>query len=149
MDERKAEGRYVSVNPQFLFLFKKLTTHPEQDANRKSIEQWLRPIKDNHEYLAISLYDARGKLVCAISDVNHPISGYLPDSLIRTYIQKNIHFTEITKEISANTYFLDLVVPIFDQHKIMGIVLFSIDPERYLFPMVHKEPDDSQDCFLN
>ncbi|MEI7983096.1 MAG: PAS domain S-box protein, partial [Bacteroidota bacterium] len=140
LSERKAEGLFFSNSPDFILMLKKLETTPASEELRQNIRLWLTPVKKNHDYSDIRVYDENGSLMISVNnDIPEDQEKY-DRELLKTLPGTEIVFTDLKMDNSSGKMFMDMVVPIDKGRKNVGFVLFIIDPGYFLFPLIQKYP---------
>ncbi len=138
--ERKAEGVFISTSPACLKLFYNLMNNRGDSLSRREIFKWLMPIKKNHEYLEIAIFDMVGTEIFRISDPGWRYTREDGEEYLKRSSQGKIVFSELLRDKSTGNPFLSMLVPIYFNNRQSGIVVFRIDPAIYLFPIVASWP---------
>ncbi|MCX6285992.1 MAG: ATP-binding protein [Bacteroidetes bacterium] len=140
IEERKAEGAYIASSPEFISHFVKLLKAPEGLENRQAIHNWLEPIRRNHDYSNIVLFDSNGRRVFNLvgnndgpwadgltkAEKSHLIPGKVILSDVRKFRDGKLYLTSSTV-LAQNGVFL-------------GYAVFFIDPSGNLFPTLASWP---------
>jgi len=138
--ERRAEGIFVSTSMPCVELIDRLTREPKNDPARNELTGLLMPIKRNHEYLGISVYDRYGNNLLQIGDLIRPDKAKGREDLIIASGGKEIEFSEMLTDPHSGNSFLNMKVPIFRNSMPVGLIIFQIDPTRNLFPIIKPWP---------
>ena len=137
--ERKGEARFTHNNKHFSELIGLLVNDPLNEDLSEQVTEWLRPMQKNHDYSLISFVSAKGnKLIHLNGD-----TGIIPlqinlareaDSSLNILIADNLQGHHHDK------LFIDMFVPVIDQEEgsLLGTVIFRIDPEAGLFPLLER-----------
>jgi len=139
--EKKSEGLFFAGVPGLVNGIKQLSVSPGNIPAIREIERWLGPVNQNKEYQAVRVYSPAGRLLLTMPD---PLSGSddeKPDG-INTLSGTDIVFSDIKKSGKENHYLLYMTVPVSgqDRNTPVGFLVFSIDPDYFLFPMIRNYP---------
>ncbi len=140
IEERKAEGAFISASPEFRSEFGKLLKAPGNRGYREVVRSWLEPIRRNHDYNNIVLFSAEGKKVfsLAANDAG-PWAGELTIAEQRLIIPGKVTLSEIQKYRNGAPY-LTTSVALNENSVLLGYSVFFIDPTKNLFPTLASWP---------
>jgi two-component system cell cycle sensor histidine kinase/response regulator CckA len=147
--ERLSDARFFSSNRPFREFVERFfaggTTGPEA---RQALQELLSPLAENHDYGMIALLDSRLRTRYAVGAAEEPVgSNIIPlaDSAFRT---RQLVFSSFQKGKKPGDVHLDLIVPILKeeagQSRVLGALLFRIDPYKVLYPLIKAWPTPSQ-----
>ena len=140
IEERKAEGKFIAASREFVLHFSKLLEQPGNTDNQQSIREWLNPIRRNHDYSNIVLFDSRGRQVFSLVESNSgPWAEGLTVSDMDHLIMGQVLLSEIKKDKNGTPY-LTSSVAMSSKKEILGYAVFFIDPSRNLFPALAAWP---------
>jgi len=140
LQERRAEGIFVSTSPPYIDFFEKLIREHTDSLTHRELMKWLLPIKNNHEYTEISVFDMFGRNVLDISDPGWVFSEEEGTEYLKLSSQGKIVFSELIKDPNTGKSFINMIVPIYSNKRQLGMVVFRIDPSIYLYPVVASWP---------
>lgn len=143
MDERRAEGVFISSNPLFLELINKLTVHPRDPRIREEIAGWIIPLKKNHEYRAIGILGTNGKPIIQFCDSLYSFSNEELNNDISFLQDHSFAFSELMVKKGSGKTILDFIMPLKKEDHNLAFVIFRIDPEVFLFPFISSWPVES------
>jgi len=136
--ERKAEGVFFSSSPSFVAMMDELNAHPSSTATVDAMKSWLIPVKENHLYKRVSVFDPSGILLFEIGRKSTSGQGSAHTKKLMSH--DAIQFSQIKKEPGNNDLILDLIVPVHQKTRLLGWLVFSIDPAEHLFPLIESYP---------
>ncbi len=140
LEERKAEGVYISTSPNFLALLKRMPNGKSSPALQKEMELWLMPIKKSHEYRAIWVCNTRCELIFSLCDNVKPFQVLPAESRANYLVTKKICFSDLLTDQETHQSYLDLVVPVTEGVHSLGFIVLRLDPERYLYQLIETWP---------
>jgi len=118
--------------------------NPATSGLKKDIQTWLTSLQDNYDYKIIFLVDPKGEILLSTDQRNgslSPQSRKWLDDALRT---KNVVFTDLHTSDNINIVHIDLIAPIFlhtqNTSQPLGAVIFLIDPEMFLYPLIQTWP---------
>ncbi|MCX6283835.1 MAG: hypothetical protein NTW31_06345, partial [Bacteroidetes bacterium] len=124
IEERKAEGTFIAESGEFVLHFAKLLERPDNSDNRQSIGDWLNPIRRNHDYSNIVLFDSEGRKVFSLVDNNTgPWAEALTRSDMDHLITGKVLLSDIKKYKNGASYLTSSVALILNK-EILGYAVF-------------------------
>ncbi|MBX2975077.1 MAG: PAS domain S-box protein [Ignavibacteriaceae bacterium] len=141
--ERTADGLFFYSNP----FFKSLVADYLKSNNKmllKDVHGWLLPLYKNHDYLNIILFDNEGNEILRMNQNDSTLNQNDIKRIFETSQNGKVTLSSLIKDDSSDTIFMDNVVPLLinkngSQYS-PGILLFRIDPEINLFPLIQSWP---------
>lgn len=146
--ERLLDANMLHENRYFAGLVQSYFDNRRDYETRNDIQQWLSQYRMVSEYDQIMLLDAQGRVVLQQQpgphdDTDAGADRYLAEAQKELQpILIDFHRREIDGEIR-----LSLLIPILDglsHSELIGIVIVSIDPQVYLYPLIKEWPSNDQ-----
>jgi len=140
MSERKAESVFLSESPAFIDLVAALDKRPGNEYIRTRIIEWISPIKRNHEYTGIWVFNTRGQML-----VQHRDSAVeWTDDEMRSHLQTVSDGKVILSDLlidprSGDRYMTSLAI-LKQSDRLVGFILFKINPDIYFLPLIASWP---------
>ena len=133
--ERKGEARFTYSNESFIEIIKELLENPKNTWIVDYAEEWLRPMKESHDYIFITFICANGAQLLPTEGIN--IAQDQKNASLAAGISGEINISDIIQDSTGNI-FMDMFVPITDHGsgELLGTVIFRIDPRTELFPLI-------------
>ena len=145
--ERLGDAGTVLQNPAFTALVRRFFGQPEDAEARRQLQGWIGTIQTNYQYARISLFDTRGFERLAIPNSAEPASTHLANDTINVLRSGRVTFLDFHRDAPERPIHLEIVVPILDDLDgglPLGVIVFSIDPTSYLYPLIQRWPTPSQ-----
>jgi PAS domain S-box-containing protein len=145
-EERLADGRFFYANPLMGGAAREMVEAPSPRA-RAGVLHWINPLKENHDYSAIFLLDKSGNLRLALGTSRGPLEG--PDLVLSSQVvaSRQVAMSDIHFLADGTSPHLDVAVPLREGDApgapVFGVLLFRIDPDIRLFPVIQEWPIDS------
>ena len=140
IDERKAECSYLAGSERFSSNFGTLLKKPSDPASKATMAGWLDPIRKNHEYNNIVLYNDRGKIIYILLEKTPgPWVSDLSQAETIVLNTGEIHLSEMIKQGNEKPY-LTTSIALKDKGVLLGYARFFIDPLKNLFPALAAWP---------
>lgn len=140
IDERKSEASYLSHSAGFISDFSNLAKDPSSEKNKQAVRNWIEPLKKNHEYTNIVLYNPEKKIIYSVDPGdpgNRELFNYA--SVLAGIRAGRVAMSEFLED-GRGKPFLVTSVALENQNRIAGYVLFFIDPSKNLFHTVAEVP---------
>lgn len=139
LQERKAEGVFLSSSKDFLQMVSALRKTPGNSDIRNQVENWLLPLKNNHEYIGIWVFGSNGNVLASVYDTGR--IGTLYD--IKPYLtpgKEQGDISKITSDNFSNRKSISNTVSLKRNGELIGYALLIVEPEKMLFPKVANWP---------
>jgi len=145
--ERFSDAAYFSSDPIILdYLLQKISAQKESRP-AADLTKLLKVHVDNHRYYNIYLVGPDKQLLWSYidGDSRFPQTSLASLSLPQEY--RTITFSDFYIGKRSKRILIDVISPVFDPNdpsKTIGLMVFNIDPQIFLFPLVEKWPVPSE-----
>ena len=145
MDERRADAEEASNYKQQASSF---LADPENAALRKDLLQWMGAYQLAFSYNLVALFDSKG-VARLVSPTNTSRLNLCSDEHIRAALRsRKVMVTELHRDGPNQPIHLHVLIPIGVKPQANqvadGVMLFNIDPYRFLYPLVQSWPTASR-----
>lgn len=145
LDDRFADAKTLSENS---FLSREVTlwlrTGGRDDAKRRQLVERLEAFLNGHHFRTIVIYDAAGRVMLTAGAAIKNSSEMAPEAR-RVAASGMFKFIDLHLNQDASlpvvTGFMN---PLREGDSYSGVIYLVEDPARYLFPLVHEWPSDSE-----
>jgi diguanylate cyclase (GGDEF)-like protein/PAS domain S-box-containing protein len=113
---------------------------------RQRILDRLTALQRAYDYQDVVLLDDQGTLRLSTADASPAVSGTTRDLAIEAMRTGAILFSDLhrAEEEPGQPIRFDLLAPLLDENgQALGVLLFRIDPDRFLFPLIQSWPTPS------
>jgi hypothetical protein len=133
--ERKGEARFTYSNEGFIEIIKELLEKPDNSEAVNYAVEWLRPMKESHDYIFITFICAKGVQLLPTEGII--IAKEQKNAAMAAGRSGDISIGGIILGSPGNI-FMDMFVPLvdYDSGGLLGTVIFRIDPRTELFPLI-------------
>ncbi|MGE5810284.1 MAG: PAS domain S-box protein, partial [Ignavibacteria bacterium] len=146
-NERISDAKFIYEIAPVKKLVHSFLENPNSDKLKKEIVQWLKPIKENHEYVNIIVVNNLGSVYSlfkssdSLSDYDKVLwqQSIRSKEIVLAGFYKNPHTNEITL-----SNFIPLFHPEIDNGNVFGVMELRIDPKKIFYPLVNVAPIKSQ-----
>ena len=144
LNERRADGSAAVKTPSLQKDLQKFFNNPQDPQLRSDIQTWLDALKDAYQYRSLAIFDTQGQMRLT-SLTNLPERAEELQEHVQTALQTNAPFlTDIHRLANNELPHLNQLVPLHNpQQEKIGVLLFQMDPNNFLFPMLQKWPTGS------
>lgn len=139
LDERRDDGQTLARDPSFLDLVVRMQRG--DSAAGRSLRQRLNAFRDAYGYHAITMLGADGEYLVH-AGVRHEITEAGRGQALRLAHDYDRKSFSLYTDDEGHTY-IDFVVPLTGREaaqKLTGALLLHIEPEKFLFPYIHRWP---------
>lgn len=142
-EERLGEAKFIQSNSQFKRLVSGYLKYPQFYTMKNDIVEWLRPIKENHEYVNISIIDTSGETISLFkeSDSLNIRDKILYNTSLNT---KEVILSGFYKNDSSNEVGMGSFVPLFlpeiNKGNTFAVLELRINPRIDLYPLIELSP---------
>jgi PAS domain S-box-containing protein len=144
-DERMGDASLFQGNAPFADLMKRFIDKPKDAEARRLLLAWLANVQTHYVYEQVSLFDAVGVERLTVPEGRPPMSSAIATRAPEVLRSAETAFEDFYPDESAGRARLSVLVPILDREESpIGLVVFKIDPEGYLHPMLRRSPTLAQ-----
>ncbi len=112
------------------------------DGQKTRVAGWLQSFARNFDYREASLLDPQGNILAATPDAL-PVTDGTRELMRSAARQMTAELSDLERTPDAGNY-IELIVPLHDSEvesvRLLGFILFRIDPQRFLFPLIESWP---------
>ncbi len=145
--EKTGDGEVIQHN---ILLIRKISEYltTRQPGIEKDLTQLLQTYIDNFDYQSIALVDNKNNIRLSMPS-SDTIIGDIPKSFFSGIIESSrVLMTDMHTSGNVPNPHLDLLVPLMINEKMpktfVGIIVFRINPEKMLFPLIQSWPTPSK-----
>lgn len=142
--ERMGDAAVLHNNPVFIELTKAVVNERFNNDARRKMQHWLRKIQTAYHYKNIIMLDISQKLRISTADVDDKEYEVLRLQIRNLPSWDKISFLDFQLAASGDYVYLGLFVPIVDNGRKLGFVVFLVDPATFLYPMLQRWPTTSK-----
>lgn len=134
ISERKAEGLFVSVNNDFSNLASNYIQNSSEN-NLSELQEWIKQIRESHDYCAVFLFDSDKNLYSIFDDDNYK-SSIDTAFFMNAFSSNKIELSDF-HIMPDGKLFIDVIAPLtkIKSNKHV-LVCLRIDPEPQFFPFL-------------
>ncbi len=142
--ERLGDANVISEDYLFITSVKNWLANQGDINTQKEIERHLRLFLTYYQYKDVLLLDENGAIKISLNE-SHKNPGDKFTSYFKESAKERISiFSDIIKSESDTTLELNIITPLFSGQKLIGGLIFCIDPGQYLFPLIQSWPSPSK-----
>ena len=112
------------------------------DGQKARIAGWLQSVARNFDYREASLLGPQGEILAATPEFR-PLTDGTRELMRSAARHMTAELSDLEKAPDAGNY-IELIVPLHDSEvesvRLLGFILFRIDPQRFLFPLIESWP---------
>ena len=143
--ERRSEFEFFSTNPMLIRYTHLRENNKEAPEVKATLKQRLRHIKENHGYKDIILISPDKEILLSLQQRENESDSSVIQYLDKVFRRRQIETTGLYKNKELNTPVIDFIAPVISEsNKLMGALLFRVDPNIYLYPLIQSWPDESE-----
>ncbi|MCB2209088.1 MAG: PAS domain S-box protein [Bacteroidetes bacterium] len=143
-NERLRDAAVISKNEFFIAELKKGVTNPGDQNIKNRIVNYIHLILQNYEYKGIIIADTSGHIYITagyeLSTIGDTTISFLKTSMR----QKQITMSDIYLCNKCADIHLDVFAPVFSDEKLLGGIIYRIDPNHFLYPLIQSWPTPSK-----
>jgi PAS domain S-box-containing protein len=138
------DAKVISKN---YFLIEKIEywLRKKNESGEKALQYSIASFTDEHGYENIILASPEGKIIMAARDSIIPPDSILISSIHKAVNTKSVLSTDLYWSTELKRVFIDFISPVTDRDKkLLTIIIFRLDPEKFLFPLIQSWPNSSK-----
>ncbi len=141
--ERLSEARFFSTNAPYNSYIEDIILGSQ--ISESDFRKALLHIMSGNRYENILLLSEKGDLLYSTVNTNGIIDGSNEDLLDEVRLTRKIVVSDFYFSRTYKKLHIDFVSPAFDRNKnLIAFLVFRVDPEAYLFPLINKWPVPSE-----
>jgi PAS domain S-box-containing protein len=116
------------------------------DERQQRLLDRLTTLQKAYDYQAVELLDDQGTVHLSTAAAHRQVSGTTRDLAIEAMRTGTLLFSDLhrAEEEPGQPIRIDLLAPLLDENRqAIGVLLFRIDPDRFLFPLIQSWPNPS------
>jgi PAS domain S-box-containing protein len=145
--ERLLDALYFKENGEFAKSVEQFAKRPGSVHDRRKLLEWLLPLLKNPEYRLVVLLDPQGTELVRVGEQKETVGRFARESIRRAQRTGVVDLSDFHYGVQSHIH-LDLPVPISLNTgmgaKVVGTLLFRIDPWHRLYPLVQSWPTPSR-----
>ncbi|HWQ67389.1 MAG TPA: PAS domain S-box protein [Methanospirillum sp.] len=141
--ERIGDAQVFVQNNIFSSQVSEIQHNPSNTTVTRDLLNWLSNVKTQYHYNRIYLLSPQGKMVLSVPNPPDSVSSRVLLELSSVLEKREIRVIDFYNDEYDQKVYLTILVPIFDHEnksKQLGVLVFQIDPEEYLYPFISKWP---------
>ncbi|MBP9825112.1 MAG: PAS domain S-box protein [Thermoanaerobaculia bacterium] len=143
--ERLGDASILLGNPVFFAQFRSLLDDAQAGGATEPLRTWLTKVQSSYFYDQVSLLDSQGRERLVVPAGRHAVAAVIARRAPEILRTTGVTFEDFYRDERDGRIYLSLLVPIRDvQGLALGIVVLTIDPEQYLFPLLQRWPTPSR-----
>lgn len=145
--ERIAEGASIRANAMMADRIHDCFTNKDNQQVRREIRQWLATLVDLGEYGRGILFDPKGVVITADSELKFPPSQHYLDLVSSAASDHELLLSDFHSDGGEDPYDINLAVPIMQttatKSVCIAVLVLDIDPTKRLYPLIQSWPTTS------
>ena len=139
--ERLGDAVVFLGNTSFSGLVRRVFDKPQDPQAHTQLQAWLTKVQTYYQYNELSVLDARGAERLAVPEGRTPVSSVIALRVPEVIRANEVVFQDFYRNEHDQRVYLSVLVPIFDERgQALGMLVLRIDPETYLYPLLHCWP---------
>lgn len=144
--ERLNDATFIMGSMQFKNLASRFLSDTADIKSRNSLTDFIRPLKNNHEYTDVILIDTAGKEYPLFSKVENKLLDRDRDFFLQAIKERKALLSDINRHDSDKIIHMSSFTPLFlsDKSNVFGVVEIKMDPSKILFPAIQMSSGSSE-----
>ncbi|MFA6055011.1 MAG: GAF domain-containing protein [Thermodesulfovibrionales bacterium] len=141
--ERLGDAAVFYKNDNFSVRVRQYFKTPENAEAKTKLRTWIKQFQSAFEYDRIFLLDTRGVERMSVPDKPEPIAPHLLEHLSEIMRSRQVTFLDFHRDRPDQPIHLAILVPVLDGQeggRVIGLLVFRIDPQKYLYPFINRWP---------
>nr|CBX27285.1 hypothetical protein N47_I07050 [uncultured Desulfobacterium sp.] len=145
--ERLWDASICYKNVNLSLRVKRYLETPHNPDARSKLMTWLHKVGAANQYEHVLLLDKRGVLSMSDPVSTEQVPSHLVRDVFEVISSKKVTFLDFHRDSPDRPVLLAILVPILDEENNdlpLGAIVFIINPETYLYPLIQSWPVDSR-----
>ena len=143
-EERIAEANFFSKNSDFIDNTVKLVSTEKDTATISFFNKTLSPLMKSHGYKNIFIVSPEGKILIDINNEQLNTCTGMAIYIKTVVLEKKVIGGDFYFCSDHKTYNYDILAPVINRDKSIAVLVFRVDPNKYLFPLIQNWPTPSK-----
>lgn len=142
-EERFRDASFFYKNYAFSDLVSRFLADSDGMGGHDRLQVWLQNFQKNSNYDRVYLTDARGNELFSVPERKKIGEKSKEADYLQIVQSRQITFLDFHRDPPDQKVHLDIAVPILSGsswEKLLGILIFQMDPQRYLYPLISRWP---------
>ncbi len=143
--ERLSDVSIFSSSPFFVNAINEWSANKSNETLKRSILTDLETIQKHYSYQDIYICSKEGIPLITIKDKNPVFDKITQQKILEAVNGRKIILTDFYKCSIHNSIHYDIIAPIiYNSNKVEYILLFRVDPDNFLYPLINSWPTESK-----
>jgi PAS domain S-box-containing protein len=145
--ERLGDAAVFYKNDNFSARVRQSLKTPEDAEAQTRLRTWISQFQAAYEYDRVFLLDTKGVERMSVPDKPEPIAPHLSQNVTEILRSGQVTFMDFHRDAPDQPIHLAVLVPILDEQegsRAIGLLVFRIDPHKYLYPFITRWPIPSR-----
>lgn len=148
---RREKLRIVTMPVRSPFLrmgIKEFLSNPSDPGRRKRVHDFITSLKDNYGFQDVILLDRRQRVALSATGARNIDCPHLKTVAAESFRKNQIIFADLHREETSGRIYMAAASPVQDPEEgksaPMALLVFEIDPDRFLYPLIQSWPTPSR-----
>ena len=141
--ERKADAEITVKSPLLIDALSKLISQKDNNIISGYMESRIELLQKFKEYQDVFILDTNLKIITSTNNIENEFNTELVNIMIESIKKKDIYFSDFYNCEIHKTIHFDIVAPVIQNNKVLGLILFRVNPFQYLYPLIQSWPTNS------
>ncbi len=150
--ERLGNASVISVNPFNNSRIRDFLENPSPEDTGNDIRAWMETLQKSYDYYSVVLIDTHGRIRLSLRDDKSDTESHVRKEVFEVIQAKKPVFSDFHRSEDTGVIHLGLFVPLLSHQNsgVVGVLLFRIDPNLFLYPLIQScpTPSPSAETFL-
>jgi PAS domain S-box-containing protein len=145
--ERLGDASVFYKNDNFSARVRQYLKTPGDPEAQTRLRTWISQFQAAYEYDRIFLLDTKGVERMSVPDKPEPVAPDLLEQLSEIMRSRQVTFLDFHRDRPDQPIHLAIMVPVLDGWeggRGIGLLVFRIDPQKYLYPFINRWPIPSR-----
>lgn len=120
---------------------------PGDTEAQTKLRTWISQFHAAYQYDRIFLLDTKGVELMSVPETHEPVAPHLLQHLSEILWSGEVTFLDFHRHSPDRSIHLSILIPILDRQvgsRAIGLLVFRIDPQKYLYPLISRWPTPSK-----
>ncbi|RQW81047.1 MAG: hypothetical protein EHM79_19840, partial [Geobacter sp.] len=145
--ERLGDGSVFAGNQFFYDLVNRFIASPSDPELNDRLRTWLGQVRSAYTYERVLLLDASGNELISEPKLSEPVTSHLINDINISVKTQKVTFLDFHRDAPDGPVYLGVLAPVlnpWDPDKPIAVLVFVINPEIYLYPLINTWPSLSR-----
>ncbi len=142
--ERYSDADYFAGSTELKLIIQKSETGLKDSLIQKDFNRVFQRMRKNHHYADVIVADFKGHALYSFKGPHHQADSGILSIVSSVWKNQEIELHDFSIDPESRLIHLDIAAPVWSDHSKIAVLIFTIDPSTFLYPLIQSWPSPSK-----